>query len=476
MGTRVCRRLKFNFISPAAAAVLVVTTTMVVFWEISTKYSYMSCVEEDSVNMGIERDSQLAEFENILKRNHSVQLDSSSERLVSACSAGRTVSHRVSEPYRAVEVHAHGTLLQRVRAFNLELERVRIEVWLSRRVEEPGRIIGSIPVRLYPSVQRKVVNGMDDDFLLQLSHFSEVTTVVLPWVACSEQMLVTTEADEANLLVKDYYTWSATEPLCSKIGSKIPLNNLKYDNIYRTDCNTDINSSVIERPRSLPRVFLNSICTNRVRYYVTARGGQTTEQDFYEKSPPITFFCHVIHDAVVTDVGDVFTNNLKLVPFGCSTDLTTCLPQYALAIPLYDEVFVITQHWGNSIFHRMIEIMPRVVVYRTFLRRHPDIKILAPEKDDGRLAELLQIIGLDPGRVVTGWVRAKVVYLPRPSMCGMASVPEVQILSSLYRQYAKKHLMKGLTATTVSIFPIHIIVSIKYPLQFYNTTQYLLFQ
>jgi len=362
----------------------------------------------------------------------------SSIRQLGVCSSSRNLSREVVEPYRAVEVQYRGTILDRVLQFNCVLDRLRTKQLMLRGNTSAWTF--EPDAQRSASVMRKVLNGMNDDFLLQLSKYTQVTTLVLPWVAFSEQRLVTTEADEANLLVKDYYLWSATEPLCSKIGSKIPLNNLKYDNIYRTDCNTDISSSVIERPRSLPRVFLNSICTNRIRYYVTARGGRTTEQDFYEKSPPITFFCHVIHDAVMTDVGDVFTYNLKVVPFGCSTDLNAVLPEGSLQKPLYDEVFVIAQHWGGAVFHRMIEIIPRVAVYLDFLIQHPQIRILAPEGNSGRLAELFHILGLDPARLVTGWVRAKIAYLPRPSMCGMASAPEIQILSDLYRMYIVKHL------------------------------------
>jgi len=362
--------------------------------------------------------------------------------LLPVCPNNWIVSQKVSEPYSAIEIHAVGTILERVQQFNLELDKVRNSVWLMRGNATPWTFEPVVSRVGNATVPRTVVAGMNDDFLFQLSNFTQVTTMILPWVACSKQMLVTTEADEANLLVKDYYIWSATEPLCSKIGSKIPINNLKYENIYRTDCNTDINSSVIERPRSLPRVFLNSINANRVRYYVTAGGRRTTEQDFYEKSPPITFFCHVIHDAVMTDVGDVFTYNLKVVPFGCSTDLNAVLPEGSIQKPLYDEVFVIAQYWGSAVFHRMIEIMPRVVVYLDFLTRHPNIKILAPEGNGGRLAQLFRIIRLDPERVITGWVRAKVAYLPRPSMCGMASAPEVQILSSLYQKYIVENLRR----------------------------------
>ena len=86
----------------------------------------------------------------------------------------------------------------------------------------------------------------------------------------------------------------------------------------------------------------------------------------------------------------------------------------------------------------MVEIMPRIVFYREFLRDNPQIRVVAPEPPGGRLSELFRIIGVDDTRLVVGPVRAKVVYQPRSSKCGTASIQESQTLSALYLEYISR--------------------------------------
>jgi len=106
-------------------------------------------------------------------------------------------------------------------------------------------------------------------------------------------------------------------------------------------------------------------------------------------------------------------------------------------IPLHDEVFVISQLWGTEVYHRMVDTVPRLAPFVDFLNANPEIRIVAPQVG-GRLAERLEIIGLNSSRLVTGVVRAKVVYEPRKTVCGFASVQETQTLSSLYRDYIER--------------------------------------
>ena len=104
---------------------------------------------------------------------------------------------------------------------------------------------------------------------------------------------------------------------------------------------------------------------------------------------------------------------------------------------MHDELYVINQYRGTAVFHRMVEIMPRLALHLQFLKANPDIHILAPEVG-GRLAELMEIIGLNKSRLVTGARRANIVYQPRATGCGYANVPESQTLSQLYRDYIKR--------------------------------------
>jgi len=67
---------------------------------------------------------------------------------------------------------------------------------------------------------------------------------------------------------------------------------------------------------------------------------------------------HIHHDAIVTALGDVYSGNLKLVLDACSDNTGAEMPPNVDQMPLYDEVFVIAQHWGRAVFHLMVEIMP----------------------------------------------------------------------------------------------------------------------
>jgi capsular polysaccharide biosynthesis protein len=91
----------------------------------------------------------------------------------------------------------------------------------------------------------------------------------------------------------------------------------------------------------------------------------------------------------------------------------------------------------------MVEIVPRIALYLDFLKANPQIRILAPETGNGRLADLFRILGLDPWRLVAGLSRAKIVYQPRAVGCGRAIVPETQILSNIYRKYISRSFPLG---------------------------------
>jgi len=87
----------------------------------------------------------------------------------------------------------------------------------------------------------------------------------------------------------------------------------------------------------------------------------------------------------------------------------------------------------------MTEIMPRLAFSVDFLHRNPHIRIHAPEtRIDGRLAELVRIFGLDPVRLVGGLARARVVYLPRSTRCGMANIAESQVTAQKYADYMRR--------------------------------------
>jgi len=205
--------------------------------------------------------------------------------------------------------------------------------------------------------------------------------------------------------------------------------------MFNRTCNRNITDTA--RPVSVEPVFLNGKPINP-RYYWPNNGSSYPEH-FYKSTPPYVYHMHIHRYAIVTGLGDVITNGLKLVLHACSHDTIPRVPfLHNLAkIPLHNELYVINQFWGTGVFHRMVEIIPRLALHLQFLKANPEIRILAPEVG-GRTAELIEIIGLNKSRLVRGVSRAKIVYQPRATGCGFANVPESQMLSRLYRDYIKR--------------------------------------
>jgi len=278
----------------------------------------------------------------------------------------------------------------------------------------------------------RVVSSTKDNYVDELSGNPDIVTVALPWL--SSRYNWSSVTDFSNVLYQRYYEWTADNVLCSWIETPRVI-KMRYDSIYRRTCNRHINDTA--RGQSLRPLYLNAKPINRNYYW--PNNGDSYPEHFYTTTPPYVFYMHIHRDAVVTQVGDVITARTKLVLYTCSHDVTLTSPLGGKLsqIPCYDEVYVITQYWGSAVFHRMIEIVPRLVLCLQFLKEHPEIRILGPEVG-GRLAQLLEIIGLDKSRLITGVTRAKTVYQPKATGCGFANAPESQMLSQLYRDYIRR--------------------------------------
>jgi len=325
-----------------------------------------------------------------------------------------------------IKVQSDGSFAERLTAFNAFLSSFRAEQ-LKRR--------GNGTWKRPTSSQLDVLWGARDDYLQLLSNYSSVTTVALPWLSGSSAASRSWSSlqDTSNLLIQTYYRWTADDTLCSWIETPGKI-KMKYDAVYNKTCDRNINDTL--PPSSLQPLSLNAKPINPNHYW--PNGGNAYPAHFYTDTPPYVFVMHIHRDAVVTELGDVITDGLKLVLYGCSHDISASWPPLHLeSIPQYDEVFVISQYWGKAVYHRMAEIVPRIVLFVDFLTSNPEIRILAPEVG-GRLAELLAIIGLDPSRLVTPVARAKIVYQPRSTTCGTANVQESQALSQTYRSYIKR--------------------------------------
>ena len=333
-----------------------------------------------------------------------------------------------------VEVDAHGNFSERVARFNDQLQTLRRQMRATLAEndvdERTCRVLnwttGGRPLR--------VVRGANDSYIEQLSDSPDIITVALPWLRSRTHWSSMT--DFANVPYQRYFEWTADNVLCSWIETPRVI-KMRYDSIYRRTCNRNITDT--GRAQSLRPLFLNSKPIKP--HYYWPNNGDAYPSHFYTTAPRYVFHMHIHRDAVVTWRGDVITAGTKLVLHACSRDFATTLTfgGHLSRVQCFDEVYVIAQYWGNGVFHRMAEIVPRLVPGLQFLSEHPQIRILAPQKG-GRLAELLEIVGLNSSRLVTGLLRANIVYQPRSTTCGFANVQESQVLSQLYRDYIRRNL------------------------------------
>ena len=351
-------------------------------------------------------------------------------------SAASVWTRRVTDSVIAVD--ADGNFTDRVERFNVELHRLRQRLRLPspgntskttcRTSAADGRTandgLGAGPLR--------VVSGAEENYIDELSGDPDIITVVLLWLRSRYNW--SSLADLSNLPYQRYYEWTADNVLCSWIETPRVIQN-RYDSMYPRTCNRIISDTA--REQSLRPLYLHRKPINPNSYW--PNNGDSYPEHFYTTTPPYVFYMHIYRDSVITELGDVITARTKLVLYTCSHDVTATLSfdEKLSQIPCYDEVYVISQDCGNEVFHRMAEIVPRLVFSLEFLKKHTKIRILGPEMG-GRMAQLIEIIGLDKSRLISGVTRAKIVYQPRATGCGTANVQESQMLSRLYRDYIKR--------------------------------------
>ena len=72
--------------------------------------------------------------------------------------------------------------------------------------------------------------------------------------------------------------------------------------------------------------------------------------------------------------------------------------------------------------------------YIDFLLANPSIKIHVANTKYRYTESTLNYLGIDSSRLISGFIRARVVYLPDSTACGMASVIPTQLLSYKLRK------------------------------------------
>ena len=205
--------------------------------------------------------------------------------------------------------------------------------------------------------------------------------------------------------------------------------NLHYDAIYNRTCSSHVPST--GKTISLESVHFWGKPIWKGHYW--PNGGLKYPDYFYNSVPKNVFYMHIANNAVIINSGEIFTNDMKLAPFGCNPNLDPIPPRDYGNSPIYDEVFIISQHWGNTYFHKMLEDLPRLAPYLEFLQNNTQIRIHVQDLNCHTM-DIIEFIGLDPSRLVMGTIRAKIVYLPQATPCGFPNVQETQILSQIFRE------------------------------------------
>ncbi len=111
---------------------------------------------------------------------------------------------------------------------------------------------------------------------------------------------------------------------------------------------------------------------------------------------PYVTYIHVIKGGTVTNVGDVFESDYKLLAPTCAAYATK---EYRLRIrpqsfAHHDEVFVISQFWGKGYYHVTMEDLPRLALFLSFLRRNQRIKIRMIKRLKSVL-NFLEVLGIN---------------------------------------------------------------------------------
>ena len=101
---------------------------------------------------------------------------------------------------------------------------------------------------------------------------------------------------------------------------------------------------------------------------------------------------------------------------------------------MYNEVFIISQYWGEGIFHFAIEDLPRLAPYYEFLQANPQIYIHVTEK-----LPQFEVPGIDMKRIITGPVKAKVIYMPQGGGCGWLNPGPGQLIAQKYHSYIQRN-------------------------------------
>ena len=328
-------------------------------------------------------------------------------------------------PNDVIWVNGDGKFLDRIALYNDVIYNVSERLLAKHRSNE----------WLPPTTDKQVimVAGTSRDYLTKLASISTVTSVLLAW---SDQSGYSRDHgnwssiyDKSNLLVQEFHPLTASDSLCKNIRGNKPFIRHRYEVEYNHQCSSNL--SDVFRVTSMEIYFINALPLHKSYYW--PNNGNAYPSNFYTDLPQWVTYLHIIENGIVNHLGEVLTQNYKIIPYNCRPVFNNKVPSYDLErMPLYNEVFSISQYWGAAFYHKNLEDYPQIAPYLQFLKRKPHVMVQVYET--GNYTQLiLGKLGINSSRLVSGVVRAHVIYLPRGTTCGHAHVQETQLLSHYLR-------------------------------------------
>ena len=149
---------------------------------------------------------------------------------------------------------------------------------------------------------------------------------------------------------------------------------------------------------------------------------------------PATYF-HVLRDAIVTAEGDVYSRSTRILIQRCYQAANHQPGSGSTRV--VHEVITTSQYWGIGFYHFAAENLPRIPLFVKFLKDNPKVKIHVGRVDYAIMFLGLLGINVPKGRLVTGTLVGRIVYLPAGNPCGKSTFFNTNLLSKLLRQNMK---------------------------------------
>ena len=139
-------------------------------------------------------------------------------------------------------------------------------------------------------------------------------------------------------------------------------------------------------------------------------------------------YLHIFSGAIASRDGDIWYYSMTLRPGACKEKRLPA-PLSKSDITTYNEVFTITQVWGENYYTFLAEALPRLLPYLVFLRERTTIRIHVSETTPF-VMRYLTFLGIGGIRVITGNVRARVLYVPMGTPCRDPPPYTTQLMAS----------------------------------------------